>query len=107
MLTRAEIKALHNAASVALASDEGGDFGEGKRYERMMAAMQSAQEKLRHLQTNQQTALRLLRDAQHAIYSELVCCGSDEIKQNPNLRSRDRLHDRITKYLNQQGGSDT
>ena len=47
----------------------------------------------------ERTAKKLLRDAAWMIYFELTAAGEDEVKENPHLRSNQRLHGRIIRFL--------
>lgn len=44
-------------------------------------------------------ALKLLDEAKQAINADLAAAGSDEVRQHPTLRARDRLSGKIEKFL--------
>jgi len=43
--------------------------------------------------------LRLLRDAELALWEELYAAGEEEVRSHPTLAAHARVHARIEKYL--------
>lgn len=94
------------AAFLVVRSAHGGSVafvvsGHGRAVQnaKLIAQAPTLKRKNNELVRERQKMIKLLREAQHAIFGELHSYGPDEIAQQATLKAHDKVHDRITTFL--------